>query len=138
LEPDECVRILQKFRERAHQFFQEAIKEQEHKESHGSIPRSFILLLCLLGFNEFQYVLSWMFSSPITFIFVVFLGIIGYIIYALNLWPIISTVLNPVVTVLQDQFIGKVEQTLQQIFQKARGIKEDETEKKIGNKEKPN
>jgi len=129
LEPDECVRTLQKFRDRANNYFQEAIKEQESHFSRGTIPRFFILLLCILGFNEFQTILSWMFFSPISFIFSLFLLIMAYVVYALNLYPIIITILQPVISVLQDQLLAKIEDTVKLVFSKARGQNEKEKEK---------
>jgi len=118
LEPDECVRTLQKFRDRANNYFQEAIKEQESHFSRGTIPRFFILLLCILGFNEFQTILSWMFFSPISFIFSLFLLIMAYVVYALNLYPIIITILQPVISVLQDQLLAKIEDTVKLVLAK--------------------
>jgi len=117
-----------KFRDRAYHSFQEAIKEQESSMAHGSIPKFFVLLLFILGFNELQWTLSFMFSSPITFMFFALIFAVCYIIYALHLWPILFPVINPFITMFKENFLDRIEKTLNTGFDMIRGRKKEHSD----------
>jgi len=115
IEPDACFNILQNFRTMANQLYQEAIKEQLSPKSLGSIPKSVMIIIGILGFNEFKLFLSMMFSSVLTFILFTFFILAGYIVHSLNLWIPIITMLKPVAKAIQSIMVAKFNEVINHI-----------------------
>jgi len=110
--------IQQKFRERAYIFYNEAVKEQESALAHGSIPKFFLLLLFILGFNELQMVVKFMFTNTISFVILLFFSIFGYVVYALHLWPLIKPVVNPFIEAFRQTLFVKLDETINGFMKK--------------------
>jgi len=106
---DDCIRLHEKFKERADTLFNEAIKEQESSIHHGAIPKYMLLLLCILGFNEFTWVISFFLSGPLGILLMILLSVLAYSIYAFHLWPLIKPALTPFLETLKNVIMGRIE-----------------------------
>jgi GTPase Era involved in 16S rRNA processing len=95
---EQALQHLERFRDQSQGSYLQALREQEHASTQKSIPLYFIILLMILGFDEFVYVLK----NPFLFIIIVLLGLVGYLVYVLNLWPIFRPIVKPVTDVLMN------------------------------------
>lgn len=82
--------ITNRFKRESDAFYLEA--KRSIVATTAKIPMWLIVLLIVLGWNEFMAILT----SPIYLIMFVFLVTAGYIIYALNLWGPLERVLTAV------------------------------------------
>jgi len=78
---DEAQKLLERFKKDTEAMFTQAKHEQESVTTKTSIPTVVIVLVLILGFDEFMAVLS----SPLLLIFWIFVGVIIYVLYLLNL-----------------------------------------------------
>jgi len=87
---DETQKLLDRYIKDTDQMYSQAKHEQESVVSRTSIPPFVIILILILGFDEFTAVLT----SPLLLIFWCFVGVLIYILYLLNLMDFITTTFN--------------------------------------------
>jgi len=87
--PVQGQRILEVFRQSAYTHYQMAVKDKEHANSSASIPSYFLLLLLVLGANEIWYVVNMLLFNPLGLVFLVLMLISAFVIFKLNLYPVI-------------------------------------------------
>jgi len=92
---DEAQKLLERFKKDTEAMYSQAKHEQETITTKTSIPTVVIVLILILGFDEFMAVLS----SPLLLIFWIFIGVIIYVLYLLNL--------TDQVVVFTNQLLGK-------------------------------
>jgi len=90
----QAERVLETFRANTYLHFQMAQKDKDHSTSAKSVPFYVILLIIFLGFNEACYVISWFLYSPLGIFFLLFLGMLAFMIYHFNLWPMLYAALK--------------------------------------------
>jgi len=73
--------IKDKFHKETETTYLQALRDQENVNSASHIPMYVIVLIMILGFNEFITVIS----NPLLLILVVMLGVGGYVIYILGM-----------------------------------------------------
>jgi len=81
LTPEEAVHVKDKFYKETDSAYLQAVRDQEHVSSSSHIPIYLIVLLLVLGFDEFMSILS----NPLLLILCIVLGVCLYVIYILNL-----------------------------------------------------
>ncbi|EGG17413.1 hypothetical protein DFA_08408 [Cavenderia fasciculata] len=81
LQNDQCNQIIDDFRKDTKTDLINARHEQSRTSSVGGVPPYMILLLCVLGFNEFIAILT----NPLLFFLVVLLGVGFFVLHKLNL-----------------------------------------------------
>lgn len=74
------VDLISRFKRESDAFFLEA--KRSTVVTTAKVPYWLMVLLVVLGWNEFVTIIS----SPIYLVLVVFFGVIGYVIYVLNMW----------------------------------------------------
>jgi len=77
---NEASQSLEKFRKHTIGLYHLAMKEVERLEMRGSIPRYFIFLLLLLGFDEIIWVVKFFVEYPHLAILFVVLVVVGFIL----------------------------------------------------------
>jgi len=87
---DEAQKLLERFKKDTEAIFSQAKHEQETVSTKTSIPSIVIVLILILGFDEFMAVLS----SPLLLIFWIFVGFIIYVLYLLNLTDQVLAMFN--------------------------------------------
>jgi vacuolar-type H+-ATPase subunit H len=93
---DQAVVQLERFRDQSQVPYLQALREQENAKTNSSVPLYFIILLLILGFDEFMAVIA----NPIYLILTIILGGVGYIIYKFNLTPFLMPVVRPIADVM--------------------------------------
>jgi len=78
---EEASMIKDKFYKETDSSYLQAVRDQENVSSTAHIPMYVIILLIVLGFDEFMSVIT----NPLLLILIVLLGAGGYVIYMLNL-----------------------------------------------------
>eukprot|EP01133_Synstelium_polycarpum_P007405 gene7405-8657_t len=78
---EQCVSLTDTFRLDVKSDFMNAMNEQNRSSSAAGVPGYIILLLCILGFNEFIAIIT----NPLLLILVILLGAGGFVLYKLNL-----------------------------------------------------
>ncbi|EGC40202.1 hypothetical protein DICPUDRAFT_96317 [Dictyostelium purpureum] len=77
----DCLNTCEHFRQNIKSDYMQALSEQNRLTTGGGVPAYMILLLCVLGFNEFIAILS----SPLLFILTILLACGGVVLYKLGL-----------------------------------------------------
>ena len=77
----EAQNIKEKFKTATETAYIQAVRDQESLTTTAHIPVYMLLLLVVLGWNEFWHILT----SPILLFFTIILVVAGYVIYLLNL-----------------------------------------------------
>eukprot|EP01104_Vermistella_antarctica_P012650 TRINITY_DN3703_c1_g2_i1.p1 TRINITY_DN3703_c1_g2~~TRINITY_DN3703_c1_g2_i1.p1 ORF type:complete len:806 (+),score=215.04 TRINITY_DN3703_c1_g2_i1:97-2514(+) len=101
LTPDDCQQTRDRFKRDCESAYMQAVRDQETAGATGSIPAFMILLLIVVGFNEFMAIIS----NPLYLFVTVLCGGAFYVINVLNLFPVIRPVMNTVV----QQVVGRVQ-----------------------------
>jgi len=78
---DEAHTIHDKFYKETESTYLQALRDQENVNSAAHVPMYVLLLIIILGFNEFLMVLQ----NPLLLILLIVIGIAGYIIYILGM-----------------------------------------------------
>jgi hypothetical protein len=99
---DQAVVQLERFRDQSQVPYLQALREQENAKTNSSVPLYFIILLLILGFDEFMAVIA----NPIYLILAIILGGTGYIIYKFNLTPFLMPVVRPIADVVRTPLLG--------------------------------
>jgi hypothetical protein len=99
---DQAVVQLERFRDQSQVPYLQALREQENAKTNSSVPLYFIILLLILGFDEFMAVIA----NPIYLILTIILGGVGYIIYKFNLTPFLMPVVRPIANVVRTLLLG--------------------------------
>jgi len=81
LSHEEAQHIKDKFYKETEKTYLQALRDQENVNSATHVPMYVIVLILVLGFNEFLTVLT----NPILLILTIFIGVGGYVIYLLNM-----------------------------------------------------
>jgi hypothetical protein len=90
----QAERLLETFRANTYLHYQMAQKDKEHSASASAVPHYVIALILLLGANEAWFVISWFLYSPLGLFFLLFIGMLAFMIYHFNLWPMLYGAIN--------------------------------------------
>ncbi|KYR00022.1 hypothetical protein DLAC_03519 [Tieghemostelium lacteum] len=100
----DCSTLCENFRRDIKSDYNQACSEQSRLSASTGLSPTLILLLCVLGFNEFIAIIS----SPLLLFFTIILGIVGFVLYKLGLSaPVIDFISQFLV-----HFISKVKDVL--------------------------
>jgi hypothetical protein len=103
----QAERILETFRANTYLHYQMAQKDKEHSASTAAVPHYLIALIVLLGANEAWYVVTWFLYSPLGILFLLFLGMLSFMIYHFNLWPMLYGAITLAIGQAQSQLFPK-------------------------------
>jgi len=78
---EEAQTIKEKFFKEAESSYKQALRDQENISTRSHIPMYVIVMLIVLGFDEFVHVIT----NPLLFMLFALLGITFYVLYLLNL-----------------------------------------------------
>ena len=129
---EEAVRIKDDFERDANSSYLSAVRDQvlwfsrqklsifqEQVASAAHVPMYIILLIMVLGFNEFVHILT----SPILLILTIIIGIGGYVLYMLNLMgpakKVMEALLHTSLSTLQSYVSEQMNKQYQQQQQQA-------------------
>ncbi|KAM9983142.1 hypothetical protein ACTFIZ_005752 [Dictyostelium cf. discoideum] len=77
----DCCLACENFRLTIKSDYMQALSEQNRLTSGGGVPGYMIILLCVLGFNEFISIIS----SPLLLLLTILLGGVGFVLFKLGL-----------------------------------------------------
>ena len=113
---------LDQFRRKAQNAYVQAVRDQEQVTYHTSIPMPYMVLLFVLGFNEFRYILS----NPKLAATIAVLATTYYVLYKFNysdrVFSFITTILFASFASIKDKFF---EYMVQQIDERRAREKEE-------------
>ncbi|MDP2434861.1 MAG: hypothetical protein Q8P67_03890 [archaeon] len=93
LSVDQCEQIRQEFQQECDSRYYNALRDQENVNAVQKVPLFMIVLLCVLGFNEAVAILT----NPFLFVLVLVLSLAVFLVWKLNLYPVIRPVLKTLV-----------------------------------------
>jgi len=85
----QAERLLETFRSNTFLHYQMAQKDKDHSSASSSVPMYMFAIMAMLGANEAWMVLTWFLYSPLGIFFLIFIGLLAFTVYQLNLWPML-------------------------------------------------
>jgi len=123
---DEAQIVKDKFTKETEKTYLQALRDQENVNSATHVPMYVIVMIIILGFNEFLTVIS----NPLLLILTIMIGVGGYVIYLLNMGGPFRRVVE---SVLHTSLSG-VQQWLSGQLNKHKGIEITQEKKKVKEK----
>eukprot|EP01102_Stenamoeba_stenopodia_P014022 TRINITY_DN461_c0_g1_i1.p1 TRINITY_DN461_c0_g1~~TRINITY_DN461_c0_g1_i1.p1 ORF type:complete len:809 (-),score=280.41 TRINITY_DN461_c0_g1_i1:132-2558(-) len=125
INPNLAEEITDRFNKQSEVAYFQAIRAQEQAASKKNTPIILILIILLLGFNEFMYVASTLIYNPFLLCFILILGGGIYISYSLGLLSLLAPLKDPIVSILKSTGASAAQATLNQVMSKIKGQPEE-------------